>query len=75
MGWAEWLLVMGVGALVVIGGIILIVWLISRAAGGTAVAPPQHQVGDRALELARERLARGEIGVEEFEVIKRTLGG
>lgn len=31
--------------------------------------------GDRALEILRERYARGEINREEFEARKRDLGG
>ena len=36
---------------------------------------PSERRGDRALEIARERLARGEITPEEFERIKKTLSG
>jgi putative membrane protein len=52
---------------VVIG---LIVWGVSRLTGG------RNQAGDRGdtpLEIARIRLARGEITKEQFEEIKRTL--
>lgn len=31
--------------------------------------------GDEGLRIARERFARGEIGKEEYEEIRRTLGG
>ncbi len=31
--------------------------------------------GDRALEHARMRLAQGELSVEEFETIRKALGG
>jgi len=35
----------------------------------------KKQSGDRAIELLRERFARGEIGKEEFEEKRRTLDG
>lgn len=35
--------------------------------------PWAHGDGDEALRIARERFARGEIGLEEFEALKRAL--
>ncbi len=52
----------------------LLAWLVYalvRALGRTE-APGG---GDRALELLRERYARGEIDRETFERMKRDLGG
>jgi uncharacterized membrane protein len=40
---------------------------------GYAYLPAQPQRND-ALEIARTRLARGEITTEEFETIRRVLG-
>jgi putative membrane protein len=51
-------------AAVIVGIVLLIRWLISQG----KVAPP-----DSALEILRQRYARGEIDKEEFEVKKRDL--
>ncbi|OGA06767.1 MAG: electron transporter RnfE [Betaproteobacteria bacterium RIFCSPHIGHO2_12_FULL_69_13] len=73
MGWgAGWGLFGGVGmllwwALLILGIAVLVKWLIggsSRAAG---------PAGDRALEVLRERYARGEIDKDEFDKRKRDL--
>ena len=50
--------------LIVLGIVVLVKWL---AGGGR----PHH--GGRALEVLKERYARGEIGKEEFEQKKRDL--
>jgi putative membrane protein len=54
--------------LVILGIVVLIKWLI----GG-----PSRQVretANRALEVLKERYARGEIGRDEYEQTKRDLG-
>ncbi len=56
-------------ALIILGIVMLVRWL--AGAGGRR----ERQVGDRALEILRERYARGEIGKEEFDSRKRDLGG
>lgn len=38
----------------------------------SVAAPPQH---DEAMSIARKRLAAGEITTEQFEEIRKTLGG
>lgn len=58
-GWA-WML----GWAVVL---VVVVWLLVRDPRGREPGPPS---GDSAVEILRARLARGEIGPEEFE---RTL--
>ena len=64
-------------ALLVVGGI---VWLLRSSSSdsrrnGLPFTTPGSGEGtqDRALEIARERLAKGEITPEEFESIKRGL--
>ena len=65
MGW--WMLFGGVWALVFWGGLIaLAVWGMSRLTG-------RDGSGHKALEVAKERYARGEIGKKEFERIKKDL--
>ncbi len=62
IGW-WWLL----GAVFWVGIIMLIIWGVReftrRGSGGTS----------SALDIARERYARGEISREEFETIKKNL--
>ncbi len=64
--WA--LLLLGLAALVAV----LIVRLLRSPPNGQASTRPPL---DRALEIARERYARGEIDQAEFEVLKKNLGG
>ena len=54
--------------LLILGIIVLVKWL----AGGPA--RDERGTGSRALEILKERYARGEIGKEEFEQKKRDIG-
>jgi len=53
-------------ALVIIGLIVGIRWLLGRG---------RDERPDTALEILRQRYARGEINKEEFEAKKKDLGG
>lgn len=64
-GWIGMILLL---ALLVIGTVLLVRALSDQARGGSHPAP------DRALGIARERYARGELTREEFEVIRHDLG-
>ncbi|ADD26817.1 SHOCT domain-containing protein [Meiothermus ruber] len=68
-GWMDdvlWaLLLLGLIALVAV----LIVRLLRSPTNGSKAAP------DRALEIARERYAKGEISQAEFETLKKNLSG
>lgn len=55
-------------ALLIVAVVALIRWTTSASGHGWAAGG-----GDRALELLRERYARGEIGREEFEAKKQDL--
>ena len=55
--------------LLIFGIAVLAKWLF------TGDSREERQVGNRALEILRERYARGEIGKEEFELRKRDLDG
>jgi putative membrane protein len=57
--------------LIIVGLVFLIRWLIHASKGPPAA---QLQNGSRALEILRERYARGEIDKQEFEEKKRDLG-
>ncbi len=64
-GW--WWLVMPIGMIVFWGGIIaLIVWAIRQFGEGRGG-------GGNAIDIARDRYARGEISREEFDQIRRDL--
>ena len=68
--WGAWGLGMMVmmlvfWGLVITGAVLAIRWLTTTGAGATR---------DRALEILRERYARGEIDREEFESKRRDLG-
>lgn len=72
-GWLALLLMLGFGLLVLIGIILLVVWAVRAAAHQAPPGISQHQ-GD-PMDVARRRLASGEITTEQFEEIRRTLGG
>lgn len=50
----------------------VVLWILTRARG--VVAPPAAAAQDPALEIARERYARGEIDAAQLAEIARTLG-
>ncbi len=65
--WNGWYVVMPIMMVLFWGGVIaLVVWVVRQFKGDRA--------SDRSpLDIARERLARGEISKEEFEAIKGDL--
>jgi putative membrane protein len=71
-GGGGWLWMLG-GLLLVIGIIVLVVWVVSRAsrAGET---PTQGPSGPTPNQILSERFARGEITEQEFEQAKKALG-
>ncbi len=70
-GGSWWMPLVMLGFVVLIGfGIYYLV--VGLAPSRTSYAQPD---GDRALSIARERLARGEITPEEYERIRKLLSG
>ena len=69
MGW--WMLFGGMGMMafwaIFIG---LVVWSVSRVAGGREKRGEQSQ---SPIDIVERRLARGEISMDEFEDLKRAL--
>ena len=69
MGSFGMILMMIFWVLVIVGLVFLIKWLVQTTSSGKA---PQ-QTGSRAVEILKERYARGEIDKAEFESKKRDL--
>ena len=55
--------------------VVVAIVLLARRVTGRGRQPPPHPPVDRALDILRERYARGEIGKDEFEQRKRNLAG
>ena len=64
------------GLIILIGIILLVVWLARRGGsvqGGCCGGAPTEYSNRSALDIARERYARGEITKAEFDEIVRNL--
>lgn len=69
MSWAGIILNFIFFILIIIGIILLIVWLVKRASHpGT-----EGKTGSKAIEVLKERYARGEITKDQYESIKKDL--
>ena len=71
MGWFGMIFMMIFWVLVIVGLVFLIKWLIQTTSSGKAA----EQKGSRAVEILKERYARGEIDKAEFESKKKDLVG
>jgi putative membrane protein len=69
MGWFGGIFMIVFWVLVIIGLVFLIKWLIQSTKGEKEVA----RVGSRALDILRERYAKGELDKEEFQRMKADL--
>lgn len=69
MGWLGMIFMVVFWGLVIVGLVLLIRWLIQATRGEKSSSHP----GSRALEILKERYARGEITQEEFDRMKRDL--
>lgn len=68
-GWMGWWMVFGAvfSIAVLVAFAALAVWTVNR------VAPDRENASSRALQIARERYARGDIQREQFEQIRNDL--
>ena len=78
MGWFGGIGMVLFWGLVIFGIVMLLRWFSNQSGRGTSLSGTSsagNNMGgrDQALEIARERLAKGEIKPEEFESIKRGL--
>ncbi len=69
MGWFGMIFMIVFWVLVIVGLVFLIRWLIKTTNSGTTGG----QVGSSAIEILKERYARGEIDKTEFETKKKDL--
>ena len=69
MGWFGMIFMTIFWVLVIVGLVFLIKWLIQASGSGKTAG----QTGSGALEILRQRYARGEIDKGEFESMKRDL--
>ena len=70
MGWFGGIFMLAFWVLIIIGMVFLIKWLVQSTRGG----PPHPRTeSSRAIEILKERYARGEIDKQEFEEKKRDL--
>lgn len=71
-GWGGWL-AMSLMMVLFWGGVLVVgIWALRGGAGHHHHDDPDRRSGS-ALDIARERYARGEINEEEFQRIKRGL--
>ena len=71
MGWFGFIFMLIFWGLVIVGLVLLIRWLVQTTRKDTGPA----QGGSRAMEILKERYARGEVEQEEFEQKKQDLVG
>ncbi len=70
MGWVGALMMLVFWILLIVGLILLIKWLLIKTRSESA---PKASSNSSALEILKERYARGEIDKEEFEEKKKDL--
>ena len=69
-GMGGWILMVLLWVLLIVGIVVLVKWLISSSGSDSRQSEARR---GRALEILRERYARGEIDHEEFDERRRRL--
>ena len=69
MGWFGMIFMIAFWVLIIVGLVFLIKWLIQSTGSGK----PGGRMGSSAIEILKERYARGEIDQAEFEAKKKDL--
>jgi putative membrane protein len=71
MGWFGGILMIIFWILIIVGVVFLIKWLVHSTGGVSGLT--HHDFSAKALDILKERYARGEINKEEFEEKKKDL--
>lgn len=71
--WGAMLLIMALNAAVWIGLIGILIWAVSRLFTQRGTSTGQLQSGPSAMEILRQRYARGEIDEATFERMRQRL--
>ncbi len=69
MGWAGIILNFIFFVLIIVGIILLVIWLVKR----TTNSGSENKMGSKALDILKERYARGEITKDQYKSIKKDL--
>lgn len=71
-GWMGWIMMILFWGVVIVAGVALVRWLL-RGGGQTPGGPAGPGGGNRALDILKERYAKGEIDKDQFERMKKDI--
>jgi putative membrane protein len=70
MGWFGMIFMIIFWGLIIVGLVLLIRWLIPNT---ISRASSDVRIGSKAMDILKERYARGEINLDEFESMKKDI--